>query len=321
MPIRLVATTEKVVAEVLPLERARAEITSLPRPVWVDVEAPGVDELEMLQRLFNLHPLAVEDCLQRTMRPKIEDYDEHFFLVLHGVDSGLTHEEMNPVEVHAFLHQDFLVTVHDAPLQSVETLRTRVAAHPELLAHGTDWLLHAVVDAVVDGFFPVLDDLERKVEVVERQVFDPDADPLPLIFRLKKDVLHLRRMVGPQRDLLSILTAWEHPWVSPGIQRYFRDVYDHALRICDALDIFRDLLFGATDSYLSVVNNRMNAQMKVLSIVATIMLPLTLIASIYGMNFAHLPGAGHPHGFYWLLGGMGAILGGMLWVFRRVKWF
>jgi magnesium transporter len=296
--------------------------------VWVDLCAPTGADYEWLVRLFHFHHLAIEDCRHGVQRPKIEEYDDYLFFVFHAV-TGLTAgdelmrgSEIDFVELDGFLGQRFLVTVHTEPLALLAEIRARVADNPALLARGADDLFYAILDAAVDLYFPLLDELDGKIDHIEADLFK-SATPHTLaeIFALKKLILRLRRFAMPERETLSAMVHHEHPAIDQRTRYYLRDVVDHLFRINDALDLYRDVLAGAADTYMSRVAQRTNDTIKVLSIIATVMLPLGFLAGLYGMNFEHLPGARHRYGFPIMVAAMLVLALSLLAIFWRRGWF
>lgn len=287
--------------------------------IWVDLEAATEQESSILSRYFHFHPLAIEDCVSETLLPKVDDFGEYIFLVLHGArmtDEGFTTSEMN-----FFLGQNYLVTYHDDPSRSIAKIKERCLKNSPSITRGVDFLVHEILDSMVDNYFPVLDYLDSAIDQVEEEVFkEPDKETLNKIFNLKKEVMHLRRVTGPQREILNRLSRDPFAVISPKAAIYFRDVYDHLARMADLSESYRDLVAGATDAYLSVVSNRLNEIMKVLTIFTATLMPLTVITGIYGMNFEHMPEIQTRYGYFAALAGMVLISGGMLFYFRKKKW-
>lgn len=287
---------------------------------WLDIENPNADDLALLDDLIGLHPLALEDARHFGQRPKLDEYDDFALLVAYGAnddDDGL-------VEVHCYFSDKFLVTVHHDDCGSFQELRRRVALEPGRLNRHM-LLLHAVADSLVDSFFPRLSALDDRIDDLEpRMLGRPSDEQMQEIFELKRRLVAWRKVISPQRDLFARVAAGvvDLPNLDDETQRYYRDVYDHLIRISDLVDSYRDLLSGAMDLYLSTVSNRLNEIMKRLTIVATIFMPLTWITGFFGMNFP------------WLIesiGGRGMFIGlaivtqvtavvVMLFVFRRRGW-
>lgn len=296
--------------------------------MWVDLSAPTDADYDWLVRQFHFHHLAIEDCRHGVQRPKIEEYDDYLFFVFHAVigltggDELLRGSEIDFVELDGFLGPRYLVTLHTEPLPLLDQIHTRIQDNPALLARGADDLFYAIIDAAVDLYFPLLDLLDEKLDHIEADLFARAAPhTLEEIFALKKLLLRLRRFTVPQRETLSLAVHHEHPAIDERTRYYLRDVVDHLFRINDALEVYRDLIAGAADTYISRVSQRTNETIKVLSIIATVMLPLSFLAGLYGMNFEHLPGASSRFGFPAMVGAMATLAFVLLALFWRRGWF
>jgi magnesium transporter len=257
---------------------------------WLDLHRPTAEELALLRDLFRFHPLALEDSENFGQRPKLEPYDDHVFLVVYGAAP----DEDRLVEVHCFYSERFLVTVHRDDCPAFAALRERQArrGRPEEAA----LVLHDVVDALVDSFFPVLSELDDEIDEIQETLLQrPTDEQLQRVFDLKRRLVGLRKAVTPQRDLFGGVGPSELPGMTVEAERYFRDVYDHLIRISELIDSYRDLLTSVTEVYLSTASNRMNAVMKQLTLIATIFLPLSFITGFFGQNFGwmvdHVAGA------------------------------
>jgi magnesium transporter len=256
---------------------------------WVDVEAATPELGQELEALFGLHPLALEDALNQDTRPKLEEYETFLFVVTRGVDHSSGPGHVEPCPLAAFVNRSVLVTMHPRPLASVASALERLRKHPELLAHGPDRLFHHLLDQVVDRYFPVVEVLEERIEELEDEVFTrPSPDLLSRIFQIRKDVIRLRRNLGPLREVTANLLGGVS-FVDEVLRPFFRDVHDHVLRLLEQLDGNREVLSGLLDGYLSQVSNRTNAIMKRLTILAAIGLPFTVISGFFGMNFEVMP--------------------------------
>lgn len=289
--------------------------------LWVDLSAAGEDELATLGREFGFHPLALDDCRDRQHRAKVREFDGHFFVIMNAA-AGRNHgrPSLAVTELDVFVGPDYMVTVHRSPVPALDGLWGQ-AHHKELLKQGADFLFYYLSDVLVDEYFPVLDLIDAQLDRLEARAFnDPDRQLLAELFQLKRQLITLRRSLGPERDIFNVIVRRDFPYVRPQVHLYFLDVYDHLARLIDTIDTYRDMLSNAMDGYLSAVSNRLNEVMKVLTIIATIMMPLTVITGVYGMNFVRMPFLGSPWGFYGIMGGMAAIAGAMLLYFRRRKW-
>lgn len=288
--------------------------------IWVDVESPSPQDIAMLGEEFGFHELALEDCLHPHQRPKIESYGSYFFLVAYGVT--LRDGELVGHEVGAFVGKGYLVTVRKAPAIDLRPVVERWDIHEHLLKEGGGYLLYILLDEIVDGYFSTLDSLEDLSEEVEEHVLDSDGDPMAQnqIFRLKKQVLLFRRWVSPLRDVLDVMQRKVVQVVTPELEPYYRDVYDHVLRVTDFVDTLREILSTALDAHLTVVSNRLNEVMKRLTSWAAIILVPTLIAGIYGMNFVHMPELDWLFGYPFALGLMALSAGALYVTFKKRDW-
>ena len=250
---------------------------------WLDLDRPEAGDLEILRELFEFHPLALEDSWKFGQRPKLEEYEGHVFLVVYGASPDAD----RLVEVHCFYSERYLVTIHRDEAPSLAAVRERYERRGAV--DEPVRLLHAVVDGLVDSFFPTLTELDDRIDELEDTIFLRASDAqLQEIFAMKRLLVGMRKVVSPERDLFASLVATGVPGMSADDERYFRDVYDHLIRISDLIDTYRDLLTGAMDVYLSTVSNRLNAVMKQLAIIATVFMPLTFLTGFFGQNFPFL---------------------------------
>ncbi len=269
----------------LPLERDRVRAL-LDEGVffWLDIHAPEAADLEILREEFGFHPLSLEDSWRFGQRPKIDDYDGYVFLVVFGASGDDDPDGL--VEVHCFYSDRYLITIHRDEAPSLAALRERYVKR-DAPVDDPARLLHGVVDGLVDSFFPRLEAIDERIDSLEDEIFRDAGDPeLQEIFSMKRALVTMRKVIAPQRDLFASITAGvaAFPGMSDDDQRYFRDVYDHLIRIGDMVDTYRDLLTGAMDVYLSTVSNRLNGVMKQLAIIATVFMPLTFLTGFFGQN-------------------------------------
>jgi magnesium transporter len=254
---------------------------------WLDLIDPSQKEVAALAEIFSLHPLVLEDMVKRGQRPKLEDFGDYMFLVYCGAVEGKG-AGIDLEEVHALLSGGYLVTSHARPCAALEEARERFDAQAP---SSEQFVIYRVLDGLTDSFFPILERLDDRTEQLDGEIFDrPDPSQLQEITALRRDLVALRRVVTPQRDLLArgIDDILEIPGLEADSRNYFRDVYDHAIRISDQIDSYRDLLAGTRDAYLSVVSNRLNQITKQLTVVATIFLPLSFVVGFFGQNFKWL---------------------------------
>ena len=292
-------------------------------PLWVDLAAPSIPESLILSETFRFHPLSVEDAMSVRQYPKAEAYDGYFYVILHGIDFRTKGaHRFGTHDIDFFVGPNYLVTVHDGDSIAIGELRDHATRNPKILSEGPVALLHRIVDAMVDSYRPQIDKLEDRLDDLEKKIFD---DPRPALVRQildeKRQVAGLRRIVTPQRDVVGRLARRDFLDVSTEMSFRFRDVYEHLVRIADDVMIFQDRITGMLDAHLSNVSNRLNEVMKVLTVVATVFGPPTLIAGIWGMNvpLPHLPG-GENAQFWWICGIMAVIIAAMLLMFRRKRW-
>jgi magnesium transporter len=286
---------------------------------WLDLDAPSEADIATLDDLFHWHPLALEDLRKKGQRPKLEDYDQYMFLVYYGAaapEGGAPPvpdappeaapargERVDLEEVHAFISGGYLVTVHDGNCTALDEVRERLGKQPP---SSEQFVVYRVLDALTDSFFPLLEDLEDRLEHLDEEIFSqPSPDHLQPLTELRRDLVMLGRVATPQRDLLArhIDDILEIPGLEPDSKDYFRDIYDHAIRISDQIDSFRDLLIGSRDAYLSVTSNRLNEISKQLTVVATIFLPLSFIVGFFGQNFGWMVRNINTAADFWLIGG------------------
>jgi magnesium transporter len=297
-----------------------AELLSLVRSerssaVWVDIDSTNRHQLAVLEKVFRFHPLAIEDVLSPGSRPKLEAYDGYLFIVIRGIrfdEATNDPYDLRTFNLYFFLGPNYLVTVHAEPSRSIAAVAEQVWRSPDLLDRGPARLMHAIMDQVVDHYFPIIEQADEFIDGLEHRVFERfDQSAIHDVFAVKRVLLSLRRHLSPQREVFNILTNRPSALLSPDVQVYFRDVYDHALRITETIDTQRELLGSTMDAYLSQVSNRLGAVTKGLSVIATLSIPFVVISGMYGMNFERIPLARYPYGFWVLLGvqlGVGALL-------------
>ena len=293
--------------------------------LWVDLESPDAAEARsILDGVFRFHHLAVDDCLNRHIdTPKIDDYGGYLFIIAQGIRFHARSERLETTELDLFLGPNYVVSFHSHRLAAVDDVRRRAGEDGPLAGRGADFLAHALLDALVDQFQPVVEEMDQQVEGLEEEVLaNPQQRVLQDILLFKRKAQRLRRTLLPQRDMVNRFARGEFPQlVGADMHMYFRDVYDHVVRVEETVESLRDVADSVLNAYLSSVNNRMNEVMKVLSVVATIILPLTLISGIYGTNFENIPELGWQWGYFGMLGAMAAIALGLIAFFRWRRWF
>jgi magnesium transporter len=292
---------------------------------WLNLDNVTDDDARMLLHTFGFHPLAVEDAQHFAQRPKIEEYDGYTYFVMHGALGPGTAET---IEVHAFFAPGRLVTVHRNCEHVFDEIRTRLTRHQTTkVSPPSVTVLYLIADTLIDTYFPVLSDLDDRIDQIEDAILAaPTEQQLGDLFGMKRQLVSYRKVVTPQRDMFARLLSGvdELPGMTEEDSRYFRDLYDHLIRISDLVDSYRDLVSGAVDTHISTVSNRLNVVMKQLTLIATIFLPLSFLTGFFGQNFGYLVNhvQSSPVAF-WLLG-IGvevAAVAGLLWFFRRRGWF
>lgn len=292
--------------------------------LWVDIENPSPEETALLDDVFAFHPLTIEDCTSVSEFPKVEDFDRYLFMVLLAPDPAtLLSDELRAVEMDICLGTNYVVTYHSGGelrciSRTTEALRRNPAA---VLGRGADFLFHRLVDGLVDDYFPLLEILDRETERIEDQFVDgdPGRGAMGRLMDIKKNVLYLRRIVSPHRQMVARLASGQCEVIGETVRAYFRDVADHLARIGDNVELYRETIFEALQMHNSITAQRTNEVMRVFTVVAALMMFPTAIASIYGMNFK-FPGHMTEHGFWWTVAMMGLITIALIWFFRRKKW-
>jgi magnesium transporter len=292
--------------------------------LWVSLEEPTEAEVQsILHDVFHFHPLSIEDTLSTDYQaPKVDSFTEYIFLVMHALQPGFPAQALETMELDLFLGHNYLVTSFTSPrMPAVRYVWDRLDRDERLLAHGPDVLCHAVLDKLVDDYLPLLDDIDLEIDALEDEVLTgPLENTLQRILDMKHGMLTLRRIVMPQREVINRLSRDELPQISPNNRIYYRDIYDHLVRIYDLSETVRDVVTGTLDTYLSVTSNRLNEVVKTLTVVSTIFLPLSFVASVYGMNFVNMPELHWRYGYFALWGVFVLITVGMLAIFRRRRW-
>ncbi|HEX8245819.1 MAG TPA: magnesium/cobalt transporter CorA [Longimicrobium sp.] len=288
--------------------------------VWIDIACPGPREETLLRDRLHFHPLAVEDCVRGRQRPKLDRYPGYYFLVLYAAAFNPQRERMALHEVHIFLGRRYLVTVHDHKVGEFGEVLARWRANPKAF-HTVGALGHAIMDSIVDHYFPVVDHFADRVEEMEGRIFEGnDQGGLERLLNVRREMTLFRKVLGPERDLVSTLLRRDLPFLSADLLLYFQDVHDHLMRVVEELDTLRDLLTGAMEAQLSVVSNQLNITMRLMAAWSIILMAVAVVAGIYGMNFHFMPELGWRYGYAWAIGLMFVIGTGLYGYFRRKKW-
>ncbi|MBY0273701.1 magnesium/cobalt transporter CorA [Candidatus Binatia bacterium] len=289
---------------------------------WVDLAAPTPEESSILRSLFHFHELAIEDSLAESHHPKVESYGTFLYVILHGIDFEAAKHRFATHDTDFFVGPNHLVTVHDGTSRSIAAMREVCERNEHVLSKGPVELLHRIVDAMVDNYLPEVEKLSDRLEQLEHRVFDePNENLVKPILDLKRDVGSLRRVLLPQRDVVGRLARREFAVITEQLSYRFRDVYDHLVRLTDESMLFHDRLSSLLDAHLTSVSTRLNQVMKVLTVIATIFMPLTVLTGMWGMNvpLPVFPGSEGMQ-FWWIVALMGVTTGAMLWLFRLRRW-
>jgi len=289
--------------------------------VWVDLAQPSEDELRVLSEVFQAHPLSVEDARSSIQYPKAEPYKGYLYVVLHGIDVRKGKHAFATRDVDFFIGPTWLVTVHDGESTSIAHLREVCDRHDRLLSEGPVALVHRIVDSMVDHYRPVMDALEARIDHLEEDAFTGREQLARKMLKLRQELATMRRVLMPQRDVLGRLARREFVAISDEMAYRFRDVYDHVVRLADEAILFQDRVTGILEVNLASISNRLNQVMKVLTVMSTIFLPLTVLSGMWGMNVALPVFPGGPAAqFWWVLAIMIGIAAAMLAIFRRNRW-
>ena len=291
--------------------------------IWVDAEKPTDEENKMLlEGVFNFHPLAIEDCIAVSERPKVDDYENYIFMVIHGVDYRHDSHAFKTTELNMFIGKNFLVTVHNDPMKSVSTTIDRVIKNAPLIARAPDRLTYNLLDALLENYQPALEDLAMEIADLEGKVMsDPSAEILNNVLKLRAEVQRLRQIVAPQREVIARLAHGEFKIVRTHLLPYYRDLLDHLSRISDAADNYRDSLMNILQIHLNLQQMQVNRVIKILTVLATLSMPILIVTSFYGMNVQHMPNTGWPDwkwSYLIILGGT-AIWTALLYLYLKKK--
>jgi len=307
------------------LESKQADQLSPPADesvIWINVGGVHhVEVVEILGKQFSLHPLLLEDIANTDQRPKLDDYESYFFLVIKML-SLTDRKEIVVEQVSLVLGRNYVLSFQENGSDVFQPVRERLrGGKGRLRQSNADYLFYALIDAIVDQYFAVLELLGEKIEAVQQSVVnDPQPETLNDIHALKRQLLFVRRAVWPLRDVMNNLSRSDCPFLQHSTKVFFRDVYDHVVQIVDTIETLREMVSASLDIYLSSVSYRLNAVMRVLTVITTIFMPLSFIASIYGMNFEYMPELRSPWGYPLVLGVMAAVGVGMLLLFRNKRW-
>ncbi len=299
--------------------------------LWVDLEEPTPEETKMvLEDVFHFHPLSVEDCVMLSPSPKVEEYapkeddlfSAYLFMVIHAVDYSRQDGVFATSELNFFLGKNFLVTYHEVPLRSVQSTAERCQRSNVHIARAPDRVAHALLDGIVDNYKPALEELSLEIGELEDQALaDPGRQTLNKILQVKKEVLHLRQIIGPQREVLARFARGEYKLIRAHLVPYYRDVYDALFHISELAQGYADTLTGILQVYLNMASNQTSEVVKVLTMITIVTTPVMIVGTWYGMNFVgRMPELESRYGYYWALGLTLVATAGTVWWFKRKKW-
>jgi magnesium transporter len=294
---------------------------------WLDIQDPQESDIKLLRDEFNFHSLAIEDATKHHERPKIDTYEGYYFIVFYAISYDEAQACLTIQSLSLFIGANYLVSVHKGAIPAIEDTIKRWQSNEEQFDNDAGVLLYELFDSIVDDYFPVIDKLADRVDVIEEQIFERfKEEALQEVFSLKRDLLHMRRVVAPERDVLNILIRREVPIFERNTILYLQDVYDHIVRVTDSIDTYRDLLSSALDAFLSMQSNRLNQFLKILTIASVVLMSDALIAGIYGMNFdleaspLNMPELRWYFGYPFAITLMFVVSVGLLLFFRWRKW-
>lgn len=295
-------------------------ISDKEKTTWVDLTKPSHEEVKLLEEGFHFHPIIVASSLKEGERSKFYDYDNYSFLVMEAAIGSGKGSAVKLSEFSAFLSENYLVTVHLSDLNFVEDTAKTIKDQPDLLKKGLGFLLYNLLDGLIAEYFPILDKIDNKLKTIEERIFQrPDKQVLNEIFKLRQEINRVRKSVSNNLDVLSLMLRHDSIHSSEENRMYFMDLYDHLMHLLDITDMYHDMVFTSMDAYLSSVSNNMNNVMKVLTAITTIMMPLTVITGLYGMNF-DMPEYQWQYGYLWAIMLMVVSVIAMALFLRSRKW-
>ncbi len=296
--------------------------------VWVDLDVRSKEDLKeaehIYQNIFKFHHLTIEDCREARNQPKVEEFPEYLFFIVHGIKSKAKTSNFITKELDGYLGHNFVVTNRNEEFRSIDSVKKQIRTNPRIFQRGAAYLLHQILDRLVDFYMPIVDDFDRAINELEDRVYEMDTGEniiLEEIMDVRRSVARLKRISTRQLEVFYRISHGEFPQIPENVLPFYRDVYDHLLRISDMAESYRDLISGLFEIHFSVTANKTNEVMKVLAIFSATMLPMTLLSGIYGMNFENMPLLHSQYGYYITLGLMVVIFGGLLVYFWRKGWF
>lgn len=291
---------------------------------WINISGiHDIDVAEKIGKNFGIHPLVLEDIVNTEQRPKMEDHGEYIYTVLKMLSVDQEAREIKVEQVSIILSANVVVTFQEEEGDIFQFVRERIRNHKgRIRKMGTDYLAYSLIDAIVDNYFTILDNISEKIDGLEEGLLtNPQPELLQNLHQLKREMIFLRKSLGPLREVINSLQRGDSPLIHEASQIYYRDVYDHVIQVIDSIETMRDMISGMLDTYLSSISYTMNEVMKVLTIIATIFIPLTFIAGIYGMNFEFMPELGWRWAYFGVWGVIAAVATFMIGFFKRKKWF
>lgn len=294
--------------------------------VWIDVPNPTEKDMEILKEEFGFHHLTLEDALRQNQRTKLDEYTGYNFIVMHILNYDKEKNEINTGELHIFLGSNYIVTVHKDSIATILAARERWKQQLEMVKEGVGFLVYTLMDTIIDEYFPILDVLDDKIDEIEDNLLEGEdrhenkRHSIKEIFPLRKNLLMMRRQIAPVRDILNILVRRDKPLFSHQTLLYFQDIYDHLLRILDSIDLYREMVTNLVETHLASQSNKLNKVMQTLTAMSIILMSISFIGAVYGMNFKFIPELNWEYGYWYALGLMGTT-GGILGLsFWRKGW-
>ena len=314
---------ENLQEKVLDNIEAAFPLKDLPTVTWINIDGlHDIDVIEKTGQCFDIHPLVLEDILNTGQRPKSEEFEDFVFVVLKMLYYEKNGEELNSEQISLIFGRNFLISFQEIQGDVFKTVRERIRKpKTRIRKAGCDYLAYALIDAIVDHYFLILETLGENIEILEAELIEnPTSKTMQTIHDLKREMIYLRKQIWPIREIINNLVKGESSLIGESTHLYFRDVYDHTIQVIDTIESFRDILGGMLDMYLSTVSNKMNEVMKVLTIIATIFIPITFVAGIYGMNFKFMPELEWRWGYlmFWVI--IAVVVGSMTVYFKKKKW-
>lgn len=291
--------------------------------IWIDVVGlHDIALLEQIGKLFGIHKLTLEDILSVEQRPKMEVFDEYIFATLKMIQCNSPESPITEEQVSFLMEKNILITFQEKAGDVFQFVRDRLLDQKRPIRHrGTDYLLYALLDAVIDNYFSVMENIGERIENLESQaMLEPGKETLNALYLQRREMMDLRRTVYPLREVIGAFDKYAEHKISPEVRPFIRDLYENTIQVIETMEVFRDMSSGVLDLYMNSLSNRMNNVMKVLTIISTIFIPLSFVAGVYGMNFEYMPELSSRNGYFYVLGGMGIAAVGMLIAFRIKRW-